>query len=293
MRRNTLLLTGVLLICLGVYLLGAMVTHLAASNAAAAAAQDALLGAEAVTVGEPDADGSSGYSRVWARLWAARWPGAGDDAGPPLRVGARRTPDGQVHGLRAAGAEGDAVGGGTDRRSHAPPGRPQEVAGGAARRADVARLVDAGGEPAPARPPPGTRVATLAFSRVIAKTYAVIEGTDPAALQQGPGRYRSSALPGQAGNFAIAGHRSSHGAPFADIDRLRSGDQIYVTDESGTRFTYRVIGSRIVSPKGSWAISSDPLGRGRPLLTLTTCHPRYSSRQRLIVWAELEPPSGA
>jgi LPXTG-site transpeptidase (sortase) family protein len=146
---------------------------------------------------------------------------------------------------------------------------------------------------APEPPPPGGRVATLSFSRVIDVEYAVVEGTDRAALQHGPGRYRSSSLPGQPGNFAVAGHRTTYGSPFADIDQLRRGDRILVRDEAGRRFSYRVVESRIVAPSDTWVIGADALQLGRPLLTLTTCHPRYSARQRLIVWAELDLPASS
>jgi sortase A len=124
----------------------------------------------------------------------------------------------------------------------------------------------------------------------------VAEGVDQEQIDLGPGHFPDSALPGQAGNFAVAGHRTTHGAPFADLDQLRAGDEILVTDRAGQRYLYRVVEQRIVSPTDTWVAGPDPLGTGRPTLTLTTCHPRYSARQRLVVWAELarapSPPSG-
>lgn len=115
------------------------------------------------------------------------------------------------------------------------------------------------------------------------------------ALRRGPGHYPSSAKPGHDGNLAIAGHRSTYGAPFADIDQLREGDTIHVMDRSGTTSVYIYREQRIVDPEAMWVIGRDPLNLGAPTITLTTCHPRHSSRQRLIVWGELvvtpDPPA--
>jgi sortase A len=113
------------------------------------------------------------------------------------------------------------------------------------------------------------------------------EGVGPDQLEDGPGHFPGSALPGRSGNFAVAGHRTTHGGPFGDLDRLRAGDEVHVTDRAGRRHLYRVVEQRIVTPADTWVAGPDPLGHGRPTLTLTTCHPRYSARQRLVVWAEL------
>ncbi|HWH31711.1 MAG TPA: class E sortase [Egibacteraceae bacterium] len=117
----------------------------------------------------------------------------------------------------------------------------------------------------------------------------VVAGVTAADLTKGPGHYPGSALPGGPGNMAIAGHRTTYGAPFADIDRLAEGDEIRVEDGDGVTWTYRVVEQRIVEPSDTTVIASDPLGNGRPTLTLTTCHPRYSNRQRLVVFAQLAP----
>jgi len=117
---------------------------------------------------------------------------------------------------------------------------------------------------------------------------AVVEGVTDDDLAKGPGRYPGSALPGQAGNIAMAGHRTTHAAPFAQIDTLRPGDQIRLEDRDGKTWAYRVVEQRIVAPTDTSVIASDPLGNGKPTLTLTTCHPRFSNRQRLVVFAQLE-----
>lgn len=150
--------------------------------------------------------------------------------------------------------------------------------------------VASAGEPVPL--PDDAAVALLdirrpGFGPLLGGALFVGEGVGKQQLDRGPGHFPGSALPGQAGNFAIAGHRTTHGAPLADLDRLRPGDEIHVTDRAGQRHLYRVLEQRIVNPADTWVVGPDPLGRGRPTLTLTTCHPRYSARQRLVVWAEL------
>ncbi|HEX6255334.1 MAG TPA: class E sortase [Euzebyales bacterium] len=115
----------------------------------------------------------------------------------------------------------------------------------------------------------------------------VLDDVSVADLQQGPGHYPGTALPGRPGNFAVAGHRTTYGAPFFHLDVLRPGDEVLVTDRRGRRFTYRVAGQQVVAPSATWVIDDDPLRTGRPTLTLTTCNPRFSAAQRLVVHAEL------
>jgi sortase A len=140
----------------------------------------------------------------------------------------------------------------------------------------------------------GGAVAVLQFRRpgsdeppVHADPLFVVGGVTLADLTRGPGHYPGTALPGEDGNFAVAGHRTTYGAPFYHLDQLTDGDEIIVTDRNRRSYTYRFIEQRIVNPGDSSVLGSDPLGNGRPLLTLTTCHPRFSARQRMIVFAEL------
>lgn len=158
---------------------------------------------------------------------------------------------------------------------------------------------DGAGPQGPALPrvPPGDLVATLRFERdgravVTDGPLYVVEGVGVADLRRGPGRYPGSAAPGGPGNFAIAGHRTTYGAPFAAIDRLRPGDTVLVEDRGGRTLRYTVRETRVVGPDDGWVLGPDPLGIGRPTLTLTTCHPRYSAEQRLIVWGELVGTDG-
>jgi sortase A len=154
--------------------------------------------------------------------------------------------------------------------------------------------------PPPGSPPPpvelGTGIAVLRIPVLddgaddpFAKV--VVEGTSLADLKKGPGRIRESQQPGELGNLVISGHRTTYGAPFADLDRLRPGDAV-VVETRDTWFTYRVTGTRIVSPTAVEVTLPVP---GQPgvaptesVLTLTTCHPRYSARQRMVVSAALD-----
>lgn len=118
----------------------------------------------------------------------------------------------------------------------------------------------------------------------------VLSGVTDQVLARGPGRYPRSAPPGGLGNLAIAGHRTMHGAPFDGLDELHVGDVIHVIDAAGVEWAYRFRESRIVDPTDVWVVGVDPLDIGEATLTLTTCHPRRSARQRLVVFAVLDGP---
>ena len=114
----------------------------------------------------------------------------------------------------------------------------------------------------------------------------VVAGVDKNDLKKGPGHYPETPMPGQLGNSAIAGHRTTFGQPFFDVDKLETGDEIVVTTLAG-RYVYRVTGQQIVSPSDYQVISTtDPT---RATLTLTSCHPKYTARERIIIFADLDP----
>ena len=114
----------------------------------------------------------------------------------------------------------------------------------------------------------------------------VVAGVETTDLKKGPGHYPRTPFPGEVGNVAIAGHRTTYGEPFRQLDELVNGDSIVITDLFGRQFTYLVTGQKIVSPRDSWVVdTADPT---TATLTLTTCHPEFSARQRLIVFAELD-----
>lgn len=115
----------------------------------------------------------------------------------------------------------------------------------------------------------------------------VVEGVALDLLRAGPGHYPESDRPGGSGNLAVAGHRTTYGAPFWSLDELAAGDTIHVIDRDGREWVYAYREQRIVAPTDIWVVGDDPLETGAPTLTLTTCHPRGSARQRLIAWGEL------
>jgi len=136
----------------------------------------------------------------------------------------------------------------------------------------------------------------------------VLEGTQEKQLSQGPGHYEDTAMPGEQGNVSFAGHRVGKGSPFLELDTLVPGDPI-VVETSDTWFVYRMLGDvatgdvdadpsgipgrQIVSPEDIDVISPTPGGAPEAAptgayLTLTTCHPRYSARQRMIIHARLD-----
>ena len=116
----------------------------------------------------------------------------------------------------------------------------------------------------------------------IGQTYNVVQGTDEHSLEEGPGHYPSTALPGMGETVAIAGHRTTYLAPFRFLNQLTRGDRIVVTMRYG-RFTYVVQYQRIVLPT-DWAVT-DNLGYDR--LILSACNPLYSAAQRIIIFARL------
>lgn len=136
---------------------------------------------------------------------------------------------------------------------------------------------------APVAPPPddGEAIARMSIPK-IGVDQIVVEGVSRDDLKKGPGHYPQTPMPGQPGNSAIAGHRTTYGQPFNRIDELVPGDEIVVTTLQGT-FRYEVSGTEIVFPDQVEVIDD----QGDDRLTLTSCHPKYSARQRIIVSALL------
>lgn len=136
---------------------------------------------------------------------------------------------------------------------------------------------------APVSPPSGDAIAVIKISRIDLES-TVVNGVSTADLRKGPGHYPQTVLPGERGNAALAGHRTTYGAPFARLDELRVGDPIVVRTLNGT-YTYRVSTEPfVVSPRDVEVL--DPTDD--TVLTLTTCHPKYSAAERLIVRARLD-----
>lgn len=112
--------------------------------------------------------------------------------------------------------------------------------------------------------------------------WILVEGVTPAALAYGPGHMPGTAMPGQPGNAVISGHRTTYGAPFYNIDAVQPGDAIEIETLIGLHI-YEVVETIIVAPTDVWVTSQVEGG----WLTLTACHPRYSARERIIVFARL------
>lgn len=114
------------------------------------------------------------------------------------------------------------------------------------------------------------------------RSYVVVEGTDLRTLRKGPGHYPKTPLPGEGGTVAVAGHRTTYGAPFRPIDKLKAGDELSMDMPYG-RFTYRVDKVQIVRPDALWITDK----RKREMLVLSACHPLYSAAKRIVVFARL------
>ena len=144
-------------------------------------------------------------------------------------------------------------------------------------------------------PRPGKPVFNLVIP-AIKLDQIVVEGVGVEELRKGPGHYpecRSGftkplctewqeVWPGQRGRVIVSGHRTTYGAPFWDLDKLRKGDEIITKTEWG-RFTYVVTDKDVVKPDSlAIAVPSE-----RPEIVLTTCNPKFSAAQRLVVFAQL------
>ncbi|MFF3679097.1 class E sortase [Streptomyces sp. NPDC002120] len=152
----------------------------------------------------------------------------------------------------------------------------------------------------PAAAPPRDRAYAVLRIPRLGLVVPIAQGIDKrAVLDKGyVGQYPGTAGPGERGNFALAGHRNTHGEPFRYINRLRAGDELIV-EIRGSRFTY-VVGKTlgetterdtgVIAPVPRSVVKPDQ-GYAEPgaYITLTTCTPEYSSKYRLVVWGTLKP----
>ena len=127
----------------------------------------------------------------------------------------------------------------------------------------------------------GDAIGQIDIPRIV-HTYNIIQGTDTADLQAGPGHYPATALPGMGRTVGIAGHRTTYLAPFRHLDKVKHGDRIVITTPYG-RFTYVTQYQRIVSPSDVGVVKDV----GYERLVLSACNPLYSAKQRIIVFARL------
>ncbi|MFF5804201.1 class E sortase [Streptomyces sp. NPDC012746] len=226
---------------------------------AAAAAQEQVRELESRWAGGPDPDPDPGVGDA---------PGAGVEAGPdPVGAGEGDVPEPEGGGSGAPAASSPGGGGGA-----AKPRSPAQAPKGA--------------------------YAVLRIPR-LGLTVPVAQGIDKrGVLDKGyVGHYPGTAAPGERGNFALAGHRNTHGEPFRYVNRLRAGDELTV-DVRGRRFVY-VVGKILpeTSERDTGVIAPVPrsvvkpeVGYSEPgaYITLTTCTPEYSSKYRLVVWGTLK-----
>lgn len=119
----------------------------------------------------------------------------------------------------------------------------------------------------------------------------ITRGVDPDDLISGLGHYPDNALPGEKGNFAMAGHRATYGEPLANIDQLRQDDEVII-QTAGNWYVYKLVLDEIVEPDAMWVLDPNPGGivnktGVEEMITITTCHPRWGSTQRWIWWGVL------
>jgi len=132
------------------------------------------------------------------------------------------------------------------------------------------------------KPLKGDAIGRIAIPSIGVSEY-VVEGTATGDLRKGPGHYPSTPLPGDRGTTAIAGHRTTYGAPFRRLDAVTRGDRVIVDMPSG-RFVYRVQATKVVDDQELSVLGRRPYDR----LVLSACHPLYSAAQRIIAFARFE-----
>ena len=133
----------------------------------------------------------------------------------------------------------------------------------------------------------GDPITKISIPAADLKPTVVVEGTGASALRAGAGHYPNTPLPGQEGNVGIAGHRTTYGKPFANLDRLKVGDEIFLETPVG-KYTYKVTQAPFVVEANDFSVVAQTPGHW---LTLTTCHPKGSATHRLVIRAELESPT--
>jgi sortase A len=144
----------------------------------------------------------------------------------------------------------------------------------------------------PRRVAAGKPLAVLDIPKIRLDNKVVVEGVGREELRKGPGHVPSTVLPGQDGTFGVSGHRTTYGAPFYRLNELAKGDTITVVTREAV-YTYTVTRTAIVRPTDTQVLNNvtGPDGKPKATITLTTCHPRYSARQRLIVFGDLTDTS--
>lgn len=157
-----------------------------------------------------------------------------------------------------------------------PPAPDPSIAGGASGSVELLKTESA--------PEDGSAFAEIRIPSIesLVEGWTVVEGVKLSDLKTGAGHMPWTPLPGQPGNAVISGHRTTYGQPFHDLDQLNVGDNIEVETALGTH-VYSVTEVFVVRPTDVWVTHP----KAGAWLTLTTCNPRFSARERLIVQAQL------
>ena len=137
--------------------------------------------------------------------------------------------------------------------------------------------------PPPESSEPKNQIGSIELPTLHVKEY-MFEGVTMPTLNRGPGHWPGSAMPGHTGNMVVAGHRVSHTHPFRDLDKLRPGDPVVFTVGAG-RYVYLVDHTKIVSPYDLYILDQTP----DKTATLFACHPKGSTRQRIVVFLKYSP----
>jgi sortase A len=135
--------------------------------------------------------------------------------------------------------------------------------------------------------PVGKGIALIQIPKIKVEK-VIVQGVGRADLKKGPGHVPSTVMPGQPGTFGISGHRTTYGAPFFRLNELVKGDIITVISRTSI-YTYSVTATKIVRPTDTSVLDNvrGRDGKARPTIVLTTCHPRFSAKQRYIVFGDL------
>jgi sortase A len=141
--------------------------------------------------------------------------------------------------------------------------------------------------PVPKAPAIGHALGLIQIPKIDLKK-VVVQGANPEELALGPGHIPSTVMPGQAGTFAVSGHRTTHGRPFYRLNELAKGDTITIVTRYAI-YTYKVSHTQVVAPTSVDVLDNvrASSGKTRSQIVLTTCNPRFSAAQRLIVFGDL------
>jgi sortase A len=145
------------------------------------------------------------------------------------------------------------------------------------------------GAPLPVPKPPaiGQALGVIEIPKIDLKK-VIVQGANPEELALGPGHIPSTVMPGQPGTFAVSGHRTTHGRPFYRLNELAKGDTITIVTRYAI-YTYKVSHFQVVAPTAVEVLDTvlGANGKAKAQIVLTTCNPRFSAAQRLIVFGDL------